>query len=308
MDEAAKRLEALFDRKRGANGCDGVYAYKYKNGYIFYFSDTVTTRKDNDKLVDFSLTHNSFLFLKKDFSAYKAIIGDKAVISPIENDGSYYWLMDGCIEGDELYLFALKVTDGAPFSLLGSSLLRLALSNEGDILHQEVVASFPKEIIYGSAVIKEGDYYYAFCYTNEEKKKTLLARTSSLENPHFLFLQGDGSYGESTNEALILSSFLGAENKVYHHNGRYWIAYSPYGINKKIRLTSFKKLGEPIKEGKLIYECPEMGGEDIAYNAKIQPAFCSGDRLCISYHVNSLSKRRVEETYVYRPHFLEASI
>ncbi len=308
MDEVAKRLEALFDRERGAHGYDGVYAYKYNDGYLFYFSDTVTTRKDNDKLVDFSLTHNSLLFLKNDFSSYKTIIGDKAVISPIENDGSYYWLMDGYLEGNELYLFALKVVDGAPFSLLGSSLLRLTLSNEEDILHQEVVASFPKEIIYGSAIIEEGDCYYVFCYTNEDNKKTFLARTTSLKKLHFLFLQEDGSYSETIDKAFILCSFLGAENKVYRYKNRYWIAYSPYGINKEIRLTSFEKLGEAIKEGKLIYECPEMSDEAIAYNAKIQPAFSSDGRLCISYHVNSLSERRVKETYIYRPHFLEVRI
>ena len=68
------------------------------------------------------------------------------------------------------------------------------------------------------------------------------------------------------------------------------------------------KLGEEIPPGECIYHCPEMKGEDIAYNAKIQPALSSPTRLVITYNVNSLSPKRVETTYLYRPHFLEVEL
>lgn len=308
MNEALLSLESLFDRKKGANGCDGIYAYSYKGGYLFYFSDTVTTKEKGEKLVDFSLSHNSFLFVDKAFSSKRVYLKENAVLSPEEKDGSYYWLMDGHIEGEELYLFALRVIDGSPFSLLGSSLLRLSLSPLGEVQEYKAIATFGKEVIYGSSLIKEGDYFYVFCYTNEERKKTLLARTPSLENPRFSFLKNNGRYEEGHENAFPLCSFLGAENKIHKYGNRYWVAYSPYGISKEIRLTSFSALGERIEEGKLVYECPEMAGEDIAYNAKIQPPFSKDGRFIVSYNVNSLKEERVKETYVYRPHFLEVRI
>ncbi len=308
MNDLASSLESLFDRKSGAHGCDGVYAYSYNGGYIFYFSDTVTTKEENGKLLDFSLSHNSFLFLESDFSSKRIYLKEKAILSPKENDGSYYWLMDGYLSGDELYLFALRVIDASPFSILGSSLLRLSLLSLGEKNECELIASFDKKVIYGSALIKEGGYFYVFCYTNEAEKKTLLARTRSLENPNFSFLQNNGGYGNSHENAFVLCSFLGAENKIYKYRNRYWMAYSPFGISKEIRLTSFSALGERIKEGELVHECPEMKGEDICYNAKIQPSFSKGGDLLISYHANSLNEDRVKETHVYRPHFLEVRI
>ncbi len=308
MIKTASSLDSLFSRENGAFGCDGVYAYSYNNGYLFYFSDTVTTKKKDGKLVDFKLCHNSFLFVDREFSSSIPYLKEGSILSPNDNDGSYYWLMDGYLEKNELYVFALIVKDGSPFSLLRSDLLRVSLSPFGEVLRYERIASFPKEVIYGSALIKGGDYFYVFCYSNEAKKKTFLARSDSLENPRFSFLQKNGEYGADYENAFVLCDFLGAENKICKYGERYWMAYSPYGINKEIRLTSFLKLGDPIKEGKLIYECPEMKGEDICYNAKIQPAFSKGGNLIISYHTNSLNEARVKETYVYRPHFLEVEI
>ncbi len=139
-------------------------------------------------------------------------------------------------------------------------------------------------------------------------KKTLIARTRSLESPSFSFLQEDGAWKEGKEGAKAVSELLGAENKVYRHDGRFYMAYSPGGISKEIRLTSFERIGDPIPKGRLIYECPEFAGEDIAYNAKIQPALSKRGKLIITYNVNSLNPERVKTTPIYHPHFLELTL
>lgn len=303
-----KRLDALFNRKNGWSGADGVYAYKYKDGYLFYFSDTILSHDKNGLRKDYELVHNSFAYVDASFKDASFYYDRPALISP--SDDSFYWFMDATKEGDALFLFALKVKEGdekSPFYLMGTDLLEIDLS---DLNHLKAkrIASYPAGLIYGSALIKEEDAYYLFCYRDKSPKETLLAKTLSLSDPHFLFLQEDGPYLESSSKAKVISTFLPAESKIHHCNGRYYVAYSPNGISKEVRLTSFSELGETLKEGELIYLSPEANEVDITYNAKIQSDLCRDNQLIISYNVNSLDNKRVETTYLYRPHFLEVNL
>ena len=302
----ATKLDSFFDRKNGWSGADGVYAYKHRGGYLFYFSDTVLSNDEEGERVNFELVHNSFAFTDSLFQKASFYYDRPALLSPIDHS-EFYWLMDGVKEDGTLYLFALRVSEGderAPFYLKGTDLLKIDLS---DLAHlkAKVIASFSAEVIYGSAIIKEKDAYYLFCYRDTQPKETILAKTLSLDDPHFLFYQEDGTYKESSFEAKAISTFLPAETKIHHYKDRYYIAYSPNGISKEIRLTSCSQLGETLLEGELVYMCPEANDTDITYNAKIQSELSFDNHFLISYHVNSLNSKRVETTYLYRPHFLE---
>lgn len=300
------KLDSFFEKKNGWSGADGVYAYKHHGGYLFYFSDTVLSNDKDGKRVNFELIHNSFAFTDSLLQKASFYFDKPALLSP--NDPSeFYWLMDGVKEDDTLYLCALRVSEGdkrAPFYLKGTDLLKIDLS---DLTHlkAKVIASFSAEVIYGSAIIKEKDAYYLFCYRNKQPKETILAKTISLDDPRFLFLQKDGTYKESSSKAKVISTFLPAETKIHRYKDRYYIAYSPNGISKEIRLTSCSYLGETLLEGELVYMCPEANDTDITYNAKIQSELSSDNHFLLSYHVNSLDSKRVETTYLYRPHFLE---
>lgn len=302
----ATKLDSFFDRKNGWSGADGVYAYKHRGGYLFYFSDTVLSNDEEGERVNFELVHNSFALTDSLFQKASFYYDRPALLSPIDHS-EFYWLMDGVKEDGALYLFALRVSEGderAPFYLKGTDLLKIDLS---DLAHlkAKVIASFSAEVIYGSAIIKEKDAYYLFCYRDTQPKETILAKTLSLDDPHFLFYQEDGTYKESSFEAKAISTFLPAETKIHHYKDRYYIAYSPNGISKEIRLTSCSQLGETLLEGELVYMCPEANDTDITYNAKIQSELSFDNHFLISYHVNSLNSKRVETTYLYRPHFLE---
>lgn len=299
------QLDSFFAQENGFPGADGIYSYAYRDGLLFYFGDTICRENGG-----FDLSHNSFLFTGKTLQNPLYSLKRGAFFSPDSDEGSFYWFQDGLLEGDVLYAFALRVKNDpkAAFLLLGSDILKIDVSSYPEPRLIKRIPLGKPSLLYGNAVLKEGNYYYVFCYTDTSPKRTILARTASLDEPSFSYLQEDGSYAKEIGNPRVLSTLLGAENKVYQCGGRYYLAYSPGGISKEIRLTSFSSLGDLIPEGELIYLCPEHQGEDICYNAKIQPALSNGKNVIVSYNVNSTREARVKETGLYHPHFLEVSL
>lgn len=302
--------DELFYRKDGWSGADGIYAFVHHGRLLFYFSDTILSRPGpNNQRKGFRLAHNSFASMDLNGQNASFITHFPACI---EADSGYYWLQDGLIKKEALYVYALRVEDSKtariPFLLKGTDLLKIQLPLKESPSFEVIDSRLDEDLYFGSALIRHGHYYYVFCYTGGARKRTILARTPSLDKPDYEFLQKDGRYSKNNHHPKVLCDFLPAESKIYFENNRYYIAYSPYGISQEVRLTSFTKLGEEIPPGECIYHCPEMKGEDITYNAKIQPALSSPARLVITYNVNSLSSKRVETTYLYRPHFLEVEL
>ena len=197
----AKRLikyNKKFKRYSGWSGADGIFSFVYNEKVLMYFSDTfIGNSNDKGKRISFQLINN------------------KDPISSIFNTTKgYYWLEDGIIEKDNLYIFALHMQNDifsrVPFEIKSVDLIKLSLPFDNCINYQ-LVSTLPNfsNIVLGSSIIKENGFYYIFGYINEfNNKKLILSKTKSLENINLYFLNKNGKFSKNIDNLMILKEHL----------------------------------------------------------------------------------------------------
>ena len=99
-----------FKRQSGWAGADGIYSLNYNGKILMYFSDTFIGESNlKGKRISFELINNSLAISNNDLKDINFIYNTNPIDSIFKPNEGYYWLEDGIIENDNLYIFALKM-------------------------------------------------------------------------------------------------------------------------------------------------------------------------------------------------------
>ena len=196
-----------------------------------------------------------------------------------------------------------------PFCIKGLSFIKVQMPFNSNVNYQTFeLDCYQENIIIGTSIIKEENYYYLFGYKNEfNNKQLILARTKELLSNKIEYLHSDSSWSESTIDLKVLKDNFAAEFKVFKLNKTYYIAYTKHSIGKDIYLIKTNNLFEPYQDEILLYSCEEHQGNIICYNSKIQTGISNEKEFIISYNVNTLVNEEHRYLDIYRPRFIRVS-
>lgn len=306
-------LEKKFKRYHGWSGGDGIFCNDYKNEILWYFSDTFIGESTlDDKRINFDLINNSLAISDKKLSNFDFVYPNNPPSSafvPLNN--GYFWLEDGIIIEDKFFIYALNMENDIfsdkIFQIKGVSLIELELPFNKKIYYK-VHELFPNKdnIILGTSILKEDDYYFIFGYVNEyQNKKLILARTRDLLSQEIEYLHFDGSWKKDRSNLMILKERFSSEFKAMKIGNEYYIAYTKDSVGKDIYLIKSNNITSPFDQEILVYSCPEHNSSIITYNSKIMLSLSNEKEMVISYNVNTLVNEEHVNLDIYRPRFIK---
>ena len=309
-------IDKKFKRYHDWSGADGIYTYNYDGEILMYFSDTFIGDSNKlDERISFELINNSLAISDKKLNKINFIYPKdplKSVFIPYEG---YYWLEDGIIENDKLYIYALRmyndIFSNKIFEIKAIDLIEVDLpfNNKVNYKTYEISKYDIEQIVLGIALIKENEYYLIYGYINEgNNKKLILARTKSLINKEYEYLNKDGHFSKSKNNLMILKENFAAESKIIKIKNKYYMAYTKNSLGKDIYLLVIDDLFKSYDREIHLYECEEHKGNIICYNSKIQDALSNEEELVITYNVNTLVNEEHKNLDIYRPRFIKVRL
>lgn len=309
-------IDKKFKRYHGWSGADGIYTYNYNGEILMYFSDTfIGDSNDLDERLTFDLINNSLAISDIKLNNINFIYPNNPLKSVVIPKQGYYWLEDGIIENNKLYIYALRmyndIFSNKIFEIKAIDLIELDLPSYNKINYKtyEISNYEIDNIVLGIALIKEGEYYYIYGYINDGyNKKLILARTKSLINKEYEYLNKDGVFSKSKDNLMILKEYFAAESKIIKIKDKFYMAYTKNSIGKDIYLLVIDDLFKPYDKEIYLYECLEHKGNIICYNSKIQSALSNEEELIITYNVNTLVNEEHKNLDIYRPRFIKVRL
>jgi len=340
--EKLPQYDALFERHSGWTGADGAYSVALADDkFLWLFGDTWYGEVREGRHLDAVIIRNSIAIQRGRMSAGASMQfytgrspagSSRAFIQPDDNRG-WFWIYDGIIAGQELYLFLVRIESTADresfgFKIVGSQLGHVA--NPGDVPANWRLArhripwgrfSAAGDTLFGSSLLKADKHIYIYGTTEDvdgeiRRKSMILARVPETELDQFDqwrfysagkwstdFNQSSGLCRDMANEFSV--SYLPAIDK-------YIVVYTEKGFSKNIAMRLAPDPWGPWSAPRRIYACPEAErSQDVfCYGAKGHPDLSSApDEIIITYVANSLDFAKVAgDATLYRPRFLRVRI
>ncbi len=249
--------------------------------------------------------------------------------------GSWYWLQDGVVINDKLYLFPLLMVDdpngevGFQFSIAGVTMVTMPISEEGPLIEEQKQIDTPLykpledgsgSIIFGAAILDtdelDDNYMYVYGYLDlvSGMKELVLARVMPEKIDQFeewQYWNGD-SWSSNIFDVASLVKGVSPELSVSYmktgpYKDKYIAVYEKDTLSGYIAISSADNPEGPFSE-EILYYVPEANNDDgiITYNAKAHPHLSNGDELLISYNVNSTRPNgNTENGDIYRPRWIK---
>lgn len=251
---------------------------------------------------------------------------------------SRYWLQDGAVIDNILYLFPLLVQDGNAeaggmgFAVQDVHMIQVPVSGGELMLNESKRYDTPlsftdestgKEFFFGCGIMdnRRGSggfdpdgYIYIYGYTNQGAHKNLIvARTLPEKIADFNtwnFWNGS-DWTLQMEEAEAIAAGVSAELSVAPHKDglfedRYLLIYMKDTISGVICYRNAPSPEGPFSEPAEIYFAPEslQGTTVFTYNAKAHPHLSKKGELLVSYNVNSTDTAAFYDADIYRPRFI----
>lgn len=308
-------IDQKFKRYHGWSGADGIFTYNYNGEILMYFSDTfIGESNEKDIRLSFELINNSLAISDNKLNNINFIYPSNPiqnVFIPLEG---YYWLEDGIIENDKLYIYALRmyndIFSNKIFEIKSIDLIELNLPFNKEIKYKtKEMYTFNNNLVLGISIIKVDNYYYIYGYINEiNNKKLILARVKNIQDNDYEYLNINGEFSKSKENLMILKENFAAETKMIKIKDKYYMAYTKHSMSKDIYLLVIDDLLKPYNKEIHLYECKEHKDSIVCYNAKIQEALSNELELVISYNVNTLINEEHKNLDIYRPRFIKVKM
>jgi hypothetical protein len=339
--EALPQYDVLFANENGWTGADGAYSVALNQDAIaWFFGDTWIGQIKNGRHVNATLVNNSVAIqhgrrpaeAEMDFYFGRAFDDSPAaLIEPVDGRG-WFWVFDGVMTAEGLYLFLIQVERTAGEALFDFRVIGAWLG------HVENPAELPSawriqqsripwsevsdsaSILWGSAVLQVDNILYIYGTTEDVgstvgRKHMILARVpvSRLADYSRWRFYADGRWLSDFRQASRLSANMPHEYSVSHLPvlKQYAVVYSQDGLSKNIlaRLSPEPQgpWGDPIR----LFQCPEAewDGSIFCYAAKAHAILSqTPDQLIITYIANSVDfNKTADDARLYRPRFLKVT-
>ena len=339
--EALPQYDALFSNEDGWTGADGAYSVTLNQDAIaWFFGDTWIGQIKNGRHENATLVNNSVAIQRgrrppgaeMNFYFGRAADGSPAAfIRPVDGRG-WFWVFDGVMTAEGLYLFLIQVERSGgealfDFRVIGAWLGHVENPAESPSVWRIRQSRIPwsefsslASILWGSAVLQIDNFLYVYGTTEDvgsaaHQKHMILARVpvSRLADFSRWRFYADGRWVSDFRQAGRLSTDIPHEYSVSYLPGlnKYAVIYSQDGLSKDIlaRLSPEPQgpWGDPIR----LYQCPEAEWDHsiFCYAAKAHTNLSQmPDQLIITYIANSVDfDRTANDARLYRPRFLKVT-
>ena len=294
---------------------------------LFVFSDTFIGDVDsvtNQRIAPTYMVNNTYAILDgseptiDNIQFYYDLDNDNIPTSlfipntPESEPEDWYWLMDGISINETIYLYALRMDyDVPPFSVDGVALIKFQLDEENQLsgIEQYDTPLFYQYengdyVWYGQAIMPLTNYsealapdeyiYFYGVYNSSASNMKYMTVSRTQENTiedynSWEFWDGSGWTLDMT-DASLLTQQISPEFSVTQIDFNKYIAiFQQGGVGRSVAYRTANSPTGPFGLSNIIWDAPEYNEFDdvSAYNAKAHPHLSSGDKLLISYNVNT---------------------
>ena len=318
-------------------GADAAYSIPLQDGRVAWiFGDTLY---GDARLVageEPRMVHNTIGIStckdgkwKIDYTIKKDAKGNPdSFFKPQQNNGTYYWALDGVEHNHELWITLVCVRNvpnsnafALGFEICGTDLAHVT-GLEGDLQNSKV-AYFPlvAEGLHANpsaSALIEDDYLYIYTLYEVGSRPQILTRipVQDLGEPrkHLQYLGSDDKWHdgiEPTKAKIIMKTGASEMSVRYHPELKKWIAVmvDPQIFSDKVILRTAPSLIGPWTDGEVIYRIPILQKSDPKYDAdtfcyagKEHPEFEQPGELLFTYVCNTMKPKKLSaETNIYFP-------
>jgi hypothetical protein len=330
--------EAMFQRKEGWTGADGVYSVALaRNATLWLFGDTFVGRIRNGRHENHEIIHNSIGIqhgrqppgARVDFFYSRGPDGRPAAfIRPAEPRG-WLWIYDGARTERGVFLFLVQIARSAENSVFGFEVIGNWLGQvtnpqdspmQWNIRQRKIPWSHfsaDGDRIFGSALLRADGHFYIYGTTEVpangfRRKHMILARVKESEIADFSRWRffAEGRWVSDVSRSSLLCADIANEYSVSFQPAlkKYVSIYSPNSMSKNIVARTAPEPYGPWSEPFVLFRCPEENWHDrnFCYAAKAHTEIsASPDELIITYVASSMDfDRIVSDARLYRPRFL----
>lgn len=318
-------------------GADAAYSIPLQDGRVAWiFGDTLY---GDERLVtgeEPRMVHNTIGIStckdgkwKIDYTIKKDAKGNPdSFFKPQQNNGTYYWALDGVEHNHELWITLVCVRNvpnsnafALGFEMCGTDLAHVT-GLEGDLQNSKVtyfplVAEGLHANPSASALI-EDDYLYIYTLYEVGSRPQILTRipVQGLGDPrkNLQYLGSDDKWHDGIEPAkakIIMKTGASEMSVRYHPELKKWVAVmvDPQIFSDKVILRTSPSLIGPWTDGEVIYRIPILQKSDPKYDAdtfcyagKEHPEFEQPGELLFTYVCNTMKPRKLlAEPNIYFP-------
>ena len=246
---------------------------------------------------------------------------------PQQDNGTYYWALDGVEHNGSLWITLLCVRNmpnsnafALGFEICGTDLAHVANLDKDP--QQWSVSYFPLVAdgvhAYPSAsTVIDGDFLNIFTLDEKGKRPEILTRIplSGLDAPqkNLEYLGADGSWHpglEPAKAKTVMNAGASEMSVRYHPDLKKWIAVHVDAtiFSDKVLLRTAPSLTGPWTDGEVIYKIPELqknsegyDPDTFCYAGKEHPEFEKSGDLVFTYVCNTMKPKKLETINIYFP-------
>ena len=248
------------------------------------------------------------------------------------SSSSRYWLQDGVVIGDDLYLFPIIVKaavggNALSFQVTNVNMIKVPLiEGRPNLEAQEQFATplyhkddFNSLTYFGAGVInntKEGGslnpdgYIYVYGHTGANKLLAV-ARVKPEDIEDFNvweFYADNDDWSKDIRDAKGICNHVSSELSVssitVNTEGKFVLVYMKDTLSGIISYVVADTPYGPFENPHDVYYVEGLEGEVFSYNAKAHPHLSNKGELLVSYNVNSMDMSSFEDGDIYRPRFI----
>lgn len=331
--ERLPRHEALFERRSGWTGGDGVFSAPLGPERILWlFGDTFIGEVADNRHVQALLVNNTLALqrgLRPETAAVDFFHGrdaagrPEAFVRPVDGVG-WFWPYHAILTEAGLFLFLIQVERTADPLAFGFQLVATWLGHvvnpedpPGDwVVRQHKLPWGSGTRLFGSALLRQGDQVYIFGVVDEKaagvlRKDVILARAPADRPEEFgrwRFWSGAGWSAEADAAAPVCRDAANEFSVSFQPAlGRYLMVYTRGSLSADIVLRHAPAPEGPWSDPIALYRCPEAGWDAriFCYAAKGHPAISGPEELVVTYTTNATDFDLVlNDARLYRPRFL----
>lgn len=310
-------------------GADDAYSIPLPDGRdVWIFGDTLYGDKrlvtgDEPRMVHNSIgisTCNNGQW-KIDYTIHRDAKGDPdSFFKPQQNNGTYYWALDGVEHDHELWITLLCIRNmpnsnafALGFEMCGTDMARVTGLKEDPQYWK--ISYFPlvPESVHANpsaSTLIEDDYLYIYTLYEQASRPQILTRIplKGLGDPktNLLYLGSDDLWHDGIEPAkakIIMGKGASEMSVRYHPDVKKWIAVlvDPQMFSDKVLLRTSPNLTGPWTDGEVIYRIPELqknspgyDSDTFCYAGKEHPEFEKPAELVFTYVCNTMKPKKLE--------------
>jgi hypothetical protein len=310
-------------------GADAAYSIPLPDGRdVWIFGDTLYGDKRQVTGNEARMVHNSIGIStcntgqwKVDYTIQRDAKGDPdSFFKPQQNNGTYYWALDGVEHDHELWITLLCIRNmrnsnafALGFEICGTDMARVTgLSEDPQSWKVSYVPLVPESLHANpsASTLIEGDYLYIYTLYEQASRPQILTRIplKGLDDPkkNLQYLGSDDQWHDGIEPAkakIIMSKGASEMSVRYHPEVKKWIAVlvDPQMFSDKVLLRTSPNLTGPWTDGDVIYRIPELqktfpgyDSDTFCYAGKEHPEFENPGELVFTYVCNTMKPKTLE--------------